>query len=76
MLGILHLDGEIGLYNVKQSGIAQIAKITNHKKTHVPVQVGKEPVSDFIMTQPNASSVAFYVFEAFGAISVYQVFLT
>lgn len=76
LLGILHLDGELGLYNVKQSGIAQIAKIANHKRTNAPVQVGKEPVSDFIMTQPNPNSVAFYVYEAFGSISIYQVFLS
>jgi hypothetical protein len=74
LLGILHLDGELGLFKVQQSGISQIAKIMNHKKMNVIK--GKEPVSDFILTQPNQNSVAFYVYEAFGAITIYQVFVS
>ena len=76
MLGILHLDGELGLYVVNQSGISQIAKILNHKRVNMQVQVGKEPVTDFIITQPNENSVAFYVYEAFGSIAIYQVFIS
>jgi hypothetical protein len=74
-LGILHTDGELGLFKVQQSGISQIAKIMNHKKVNANTMKGREPVSDFILTQPNQNSVAFYVYEAFGAIAIYQVFI-
>jgi hypothetical protein len=73
LLGVLHQDGELGLFSVNQTGISQVAKIMNHKRGSV--QPGREPVADFIMTQPTQSSVAFYVFEAFGSISIYQVFM-
>lgn len=73
LLGVLHRDGELGLFSVNQTGISQVAKIMNHKRGNI--QVGREPVSDFVMTQPTQTSVAFYVFEAFGAISIYQIFM-
>lgn len=48
----------------------------NHKRMGGNVQRGREPVTDFIMTQPNSSSVAFYVYEAFGTIAIYQIFMS
>ena len=68
------MDGELSIFAVKPSGLAKVGSIVSHKRHNVSPD--REPVTDFHLKLVNPSSIAVYVFEAFGTLAVYQIFLS
>lgn len=71
VLGVLHADGEIGLYGVGEKGFRPIARIKSHKRSNF--KKDKPPVADFVLRQATPNSVGVYIYEAYGTCAVYEV---